>query len=71
MDCGAFAVANAFTLANDRNPLDTSYDQPALRPHLEKNFEEGRITPFPTSKIVVSAHKVPLEALLHQDLLYM
>ena len=55
MDCGEFAIANASTLANDRNPQHTSYDRAVLlRPHLEKNFEEGRITPFPTSKIAVT-----------------
>ena len=52
--CGAFAVANACTVAMERVPRHTSFDQDKLRPHLEKCFELGRFEPFPPSAEIVS-----------------
>ena len=42
-DCGPFAIAFATALAFGKNPEDYYFDQDALRPHLIKCFESGKM----------------------------
>ena len=49
-DCGLYALAIAYNLCADRDPFETIYDQPRMRPHLLSCFEQGMITAFPVLK---------------------
>lgn len=48
-DCGLFSIAYALELCVGRNPESISFEQRRMRGHLLKCFEEGALTPFPTS----------------------
>ena len=45
-DCGLFAIAMAMDLCSGTDPFGVSYSQDMMRGHLEKSFEEQRLTPF-------------------------
>ena len=46
-DCGVYAIATATLLASGGNPESVTIDQPAMRGHLLKCFENFQLTPFP------------------------
>ena len=46
-DCGLFAIAYITSIAFDLDPAQYVFNQTAMRPHLQKCFEEKKITPFP------------------------
>ena len=47
VDCGLFAIANAYELAAGNDPSDVSFDQGKMRKHLVQCLEKGRFEPFP------------------------
>ena len=50
VDCGLFAEAYAFELANGKRPSDVVFDQKRMRSHLLDCIESGKLTPFPRSR---------------------
>ena len=47
MDCGLFAIAFAYELADGNDPSDVSFDQGKMRQHLVQCLEKGRLEAFP------------------------
>ena len=47
VDCGLFAIAFAYELANGNDPSDVSFDQGKMRQHLVQCLEKGRLEAFP------------------------
>ena len=47
VDCGLFAIANAYELAAGNDPSDVSFDQGKMRKHLVQSLEKCRFEPFP------------------------
>ncbi|XP_078701302.1 uncharacterized protein LOC144927629 isoform X3 [Branchiostoma floridae x Branchiostoma belcheri] len=47
VDCGLFAIAWAVDIAQGQDVSSIAYDDRKMRSHLEKCFEQGRLTPFP------------------------
>ena len=45
--CGVYAIAMAHDLCNGKNPCYISYKECEMRSHLEKCFQENKITRFP------------------------
>ena len=52
-DCGLFSIAAAYSAACGKNLRSITYDQEQMRAHLEKCFEEEKLSPFPVSKRAV------------------
>ena len=50
-DCGLFAIAYAFELADGNNPSQAVFDQSKMRDHLLHCFTSCSITPFPKTRI--------------------
>lgn len=48
-DCGVFAVANAYTIASNRDPCTVTYDKHLLRSHLLICLAENELRQFPSS----------------------
>ena len=48
-DCGLFAIANMVEICFGNNPEDLSYNQDAMRNHIEKCFTNKEMKPFPKS----------------------
>jgi len=48
-DCGLFAIACAFELANNKNPAEIMFDQSKMRDHFDECINENIITSFPQS----------------------
>ena len=46
-DCGLFAIAYCTSIAHEQNPSSVVYNQAAMRLHLYKCFEQGKIESFP------------------------
>ena len=46
MDCGLFAIAFAYELANGNDPLEVSFDQRKMHQHLVHCLEKGRLEAF-------------------------
>ena len=61
-DCGPFAIAFATALAFGKNPEDYYFDQDALRPHLIKCFESGKMEFFPYTRASRNVRKVKATA---------
>ena len=49
-DCGLFAIAFAFTLANGLQPHNLSFAQSKMRPHLAQCLKRGYFTDFPITR---------------------
>ena len=47
VDCGLFAIAFAYELADGNDPSDVSFDQGKMRQHLVQCLEKGRLEAFP------------------------
>ena len=52
-DCGLFAIANAYSLCERRDPRTITLDQLHMRNHLVKCFKDRYFTPFPRSSLVL------------------
>lgn len=48
VDCGVFAIAISTALAFYQDPSGIKFDQPAMRPHLVRCLEKGKLTLFPS-----------------------
>ena len=48
-DCGLFAIANMVEICFGNNSADLSYDQDAMRNHIEECFTNKEMNPFPKS----------------------
>ena len=48
-DCGLFAIANMVEICYGNNPEDLSYDEDAMRSHLEECLLSKEMKPFPKS----------------------
>ena len=49
-DCGLFAIAYCTSISRGQNPSTVIYNQVAMRPHLVKCFEQGKIELFPITR---------------------
>lgn len=45
--CGLFAIAMAYDLCNRKDPFVSTYNEPRLRPHLQRCFQQEKISQFP------------------------
>ena len=48
VDCGVYSIAFAFHLLHGDNVRKLSFDQPKMRQHLAKCFEDEELRPFPS-----------------------
>ena len=45
--CGLFAIAMAYDLCNRQDPFVSTYNESRLRPHLQRCFQQEKISQFP------------------------
>ena len=63
-DCGVFAIAFATALANNINPCECCFKQDAMRDHLRRCLESGKLTMFPLVK-----SRMPRKMVRHVDII--
>ena len=50
-DCGCFAIAFSTAILNGIDPSQLFFDQPKLRHHLARCFEDDKLSGFPIKKL--------------------
>ena len=63
-DCGVIAIALATALANNINPYECCFKQDAMRDHLWRCLESGKLTMFPLVKC-----RMPRKVVRHVDII--
>ena len=61
--CGLFAIAMAYDLCNRQDPFVSTYNESRLRPHLQRCFQQEKISQFPGG----NPSKRRKKRILHED----